>query len=182
MPRCAWRQQSWYGCPLRSSASTWLRLMQILTANHWTEPRDPSGRVRETEGAEGDCNPIGRTTISTNQTTQSSQGLNHQPKSIHGRSMVLATYVAEDGLNWHQWEGRCLALWRRDALEKEVLGGWGRSGWVGRKHYLRGKGVGDRVRGSCREDQERGQHLKCIFKKRRRRNHKTLPIGQSSQK
>ena len=58
--------------------------MQILTANHQTEPGDPNGRDRgRTEGAEGVCNTIGRT-ISTNQTTQSSQGLNHQPKSIHG--------------------------------------------------------------------------------------------------
>jgi hypothetical protein len=40
-----------------------------------------SGR---TEGAEGDCNLIRRTTISTNWTTQSSLGLNHQPKSING--------------------------------------------------------------------------------------------------
>jgi hypothetical protein len=33
--------------------------MQILTANHWTEPRDPNGRVRgDTEGAEGGCDPI----------------------------------------------------------------------------------------------------------------------------
>jgi hypothetical protein len=37
----------------------------VLTANHWTEPRDPNGRARErTAGAEVDCNPIGRT-IST---------------------------------------------------------------------------------------------------------------------
>jgi len=34
-------------------------------------------------GTEGDCTPMGRT-ISANQTPQSSQGLNHQPKSIHG--------------------------------------------------------------------------------------------------
>jgi len=32
----------------------------------------------------GVSNSIGRTTISTNLTTQSSQGLNHQPKSTHG--------------------------------------------------------------------------------------------------
>jgi hypothetical protein len=29
-------------------------------------------------------NPIGRTTISTNQNSQSSQGLNYHPKSTHG--------------------------------------------------------------------------------------------------
>jgi len=41
----------------------------MLTANHWTENWVPNGGVRErTEGAEGDCNPIGRTTISINQT------------------------------------------------------------------------------------------------------------------
>jgi hypothetical protein len=38
------------------------------------------GRI---EGVEGDCNPIGRT-ISVNWIAQSSQRLNHQPKSIHG--------------------------------------------------------------------------------------------------
>jgi hypothetical protein len=41
----------------------------MLTANHWTEHGDPNGGVRErTEGAERVCSPIGRTTISTNQT------------------------------------------------------------------------------------------------------------------
>ena len=52
------------------------RLCQILTnrdamstAKHWTERRDHSGEVRaRTIGAEGVCNLIGRTTISTNQT------------------------------------------------------------------------------------------------------------------
>jgi hypothetical protein len=45
---------------------------------------DPKGRVRgKTEGAERACNPIGRTTISTNLITPSSQGLNHQPKNTH---------------------------------------------------------------------------------------------------
>jgi hypothetical protein len=42
----------------------------------------PNGGVREmTEGAEGVCNPIGTTIISTNQTLQTSQGLNYQPRS-----------------------------------------------------------------------------------------------------
>ena len=57
----------------------------MLPANHWTEHRVPSGEVGErTEGAEGVCNHIERTTMSTNQIHQSSQGLNHQPKSTHG--------------------------------------------------------------------------------------------------
>jgi hypothetical protein len=60
--------------------------MQILTDNHRTEFCDPNGSARgKTEGAEGDCNPI-RRKISTNWTTQSSQRLNYQPESIHGRS------------------------------------------------------------------------------------------------
>jgi hypothetical protein len=41
----------------------------MLTANLWTEHRVPNGGVRErTKGAEGFSNPIGRTTIATNQT------------------------------------------------------------------------------------------------------------------
>jgi hypothetical protein len=41
--------------------------MQILTANHWTEVSVLYGRVRRRiEGAEGDGNPIGRPTVSTN--------------------------------------------------------------------------------------------------------------------
>jgi hypothetical protein len=39
--------------------------------------------MEKTEGAEGVCNPIGRTTIST-KTPQSSQGLNYQPNNTHG--------------------------------------------------------------------------------------------------
>ena len=59
--------------------------MQILTGKHWLELRDPDGRVRgRTKGAEGDGNPIGRTIVSTNYTHQCSQGLTHQPKSVHG--------------------------------------------------------------------------------------------------
>jgi len=43
--------------------------MRILTANHWTEHGDPNEGVREiTEGAEGVCSPIERTTISINKT------------------------------------------------------------------------------------------------------------------
>jgi hypothetical protein len=42
----------------------------MLAADHLTELMVPNGGVREkTEGPEGLCKPIGRTTISTNQTT-----------------------------------------------------------------------------------------------------------------
>jgi len=58
-----------YGYPLRGSARALLIQMRMLAASHWIEQGDPKGGVREkTEGAEGVCKPIGRTTISTNQT------------------------------------------------------------------------------------------------------------------
>ena len=39
----------------------------MLAASHWTEHGILNGGVREsTEGAEEDCKPIGRTTVSTN--------------------------------------------------------------------------------------------------------------------
>jgi hypothetical protein len=48
--------------------------MWMISANDWTKLRDPNGGVRErTEGAEGVCIRIGRTTVSTN---QSFQGIN----------------------------------------------------------------------------------------------------------
>ena len=57
----------------------------MLSVNHWTEHRVLNGGTREkTQGAEGICSPIGGTTISNNQTLQSSQRLNHQRKTIHG--------------------------------------------------------------------------------------------------
>lgn len=34
-----------------------------------------------------------------------------------GWFMAPDTYVTEDHLIWYQWDGRCLVLWRIDALE-----------------------------------------------------------------
>jgi hypothetical protein len=81
----------------------------MLAANHWTEHGDPNGGVRErTEGAEGVCNPIGRTTISTNQISQSSQELNHQQKSTHGGTHGSSHISNRE---WH-----CLTSMGREAL------------------------------------------------------------------
>ena len=95
----------WYICHQRTSASTWQKQMQISTANHQTEPGAPNGRVREmTEGAEGDCNPIGRATISTDRTPQNYRELNHQPKSMH-KSVHDSCYVcSRDCRVCHQWK------------------------------------------------------------------------------
>jgi hypothetical protein len=115
-----------------SSERLWLKKMQKLIANHWTEPRDHYGRVRgRTEGAERDCNLTRRVTLLTNRTLQSSQGLSHQLKGIHW-SMATITYVAENCRVWLLWEGMWLVLWRFDASEKgdtrrvrwEYVGGW----------------------------------------------------------
>ena len=87
----------------------------MYTVKHWTEHGDPNGKVRaRTVVAEGVCNPIERTTISTNKTLQSFPRLNYQPKSTEGVPMVATGYVAEDCLIWHHWEGSPLVLWKLD--------------------------------------------------------------------
>jgi hypothetical protein len=78
-------------CPFISfwqeHARSWPIHMWMLTANHQTEHVDHNGGVRRrTEEAEGVCNPIGRTTLSMNQTPpppRSSQRLKHQPMNTH---------------------------------------------------------------------------------------------------
>jgi hypothetical protein len=56
--------------------------LRMLAAYHWTEHRDPNGGVRgRTKRAEGICNPIGRTTISTNQNTYPHPSLPELPRT-----------------------------------------------------------------------------------------------------
>jgi hypothetical protein len=89
---------SWYSCLLRVSARAWQVQKQMLIANHWAEHGVPNEGTREmTEGAEGVCNPIGRTAVSTNHTPQSSQGLNYQPKSTHGRGEPWLQHICSRG-------------------------------------------------------------------------------------
>jgi hypothetical protein len=119
--------------------------MQLFAANHWTVHRDPNGEVRErTQGAEGVCNPIGRITISTKQNPQSSQGLNHQPKSTHerthGYSCICSKewpYMASIGREAHcPLKDMCPSV-------AECQGGeMGESGWVG-EHLHRSRVRGD---------------------------------------
>jgi hypothetical protein len=45
--------------------------------------------------------------------------------------MALAAYVAEDGLVWHQWEGKPWVLEGLMPQRRGMIGRWGRSGWVG---------------------------------------------------
>jgi hypothetical protein len=66
---------------------------QMLTANIWTEHRVPNRSIRErTEGTEGVHNPIGRTKISTNQTTQTSQVLIYQSR-VHMEGPKLQLHI-----------------------------------------------------------------------------------------
>jgi hypothetical protein len=69
----------------------------MLTVIYKMEHRAPNGGAREsTQGGEGVCNPIGGTTILTNQ---------YPPELLS-----LAAYVAEEGLVGHQWADRPLGL------------------------------------------------------------------------
>jgi hypothetical protein len=61
----------------------------------------PNIGVKErTQGVEGVCNPIGRTTISTKQTPKSFQGLRHQQRSTHGSNCICSR-----GCGWSGWVG-----------------------------------------------------------------------------
>ena len=91
----------------------------MLTVSYWIDHRAPNGEAREsTQGAGGICNPIGGTTIRTNQ---------YPPELVS-----LAAYESEDGLVSHQWKERpigranfiCLSTGKRQGQEVGV-GGWG---------------------------------------------------------
>jgi hypothetical protein len=61
----------WYSCLLWGYASAWQKWM--VTVSYWMEHKSPNGGAREsTQGAKEVFNPIGGTTIWTNQYPQSS--------------------------------------------------------------------------------------------------------------
>ena len=58
----------WYSCLLWGYASAWPIQKWMLTAIHWMEHKVPNEGAREsTKEAKGICNPIGGTTLWTNQ-------------------------------------------------------------------------------------------------------------------
>jgi hypothetical protein len=78
----------------------------MIAANDWTELGVSNRGVRErSEGIEWDCNPTGRTTISTNQSPKRFQGLSYQQRSTHG-----SRYICSKGWPCHA------------SMEGEVLG------------------------------------------------------------
>jgi hypothetical protein len=101
--------RAWYGCLLRGFISAWHIQRWMFSANHWTEQKVPSGVARErTEGAKGACSPIGETPIWTKQYSQSSQGLNHQPKNTHGGTHGSSYICRREWPCWTSMGGEAL--------------------------------------------------------------------------
>jgi hypothetical protein len=93
---------SWRGLARVLKVKRWM-----LSVNHFAEHRVPNRGVREgTGGVEEVCNPIGKTTISTNQNPQNSQELSYQHKSTHGYSCICS----RECVVMHQWKERSLVL------------------------------------------------------------------------
>jgi hypothetical protein len=61
----------WYSCLLWGYASAWQIQKWMLTVSYWMKHRAPNGGARESI-QEGVCNPIGGTTVWTDQYPQSS--------------------------------------------------------------------------------------------------------------
>jgi hypothetical protein len=58
----------WYSCLQWDYAGAWQTQKWMLTVSYWMEHRAPNGGARESiQGAKGICNPIGGTTLWTNQ-------------------------------------------------------------------------------------------------------------------
>jgi hypothetical protein len=91
--------------------------MQIPTAKYWIEVEDPYERVRgRIRGCEGDGNPIGRPTVSTNLDPWGFPGTKLHQRAYTGWSEPSPTYAppntyaTEKCLIWPQWEKMCLIL------------------------------------------------------------------------
>ena len=112
----------------------------MLTGNHWTECRVPDGGVGEgPKELKGFAAPW-RGSKSVNWPDPLPPGAPGDwstNKIVHMEgSMVLALYVAEDGLVGHQCEDRPLGLWEFDAPVNAMEGRWS---WVVGEHPHRGR-------------------------------------------
>ena len=131
--------------------------MQILTTKHWTEGGNPNGRVRgRIEGTEGDGNPIGRSSVSTNLDPWQLPEIKPPTKEHTWAGLKPLAHLAQDHPVWLQWESILLILWRLDAP------GWGltRGGTLSDANGMWG---GARTLGGWTW---RGQHLGCNYKKK----------------
>jgi hypothetical protein len=108
-----------YSCLLWGYAGAQQTQKWMLTVSYWMDHRVSNGGAREsTQRAKGVCNPIGGTTIWTNQ---------YPPELVS-----LAAYVSEDGLASHHWKER--PNWSCKLYLAQYRGTPGPrsgSGWVG---------------------------------------------------
>ena len=89
------------------------------------------------KGTKVDCNPIGRTTVSTNLDPSELPVTNTKSKEL-----TWATCISEDYFVCPQWERMHLIPWKLDVQGRGMLVGVnGRVGGVG-KHPLREEGIG----------------------------------------
>jgi len=76
---------AWHGCALRGPASSSLRQIQILAANHWTEFGNPHGWIRgRIKEAERESNPLGRPAVSTNPDPRELPETEPRTQNMHG--------------------------------------------------------------------------------------------------
>jgi hypothetical protein len=126
-------------CLLRSRARALQIQRQMFAANHWTKRQVPNrGHKEGAEGAEGVCNPIGETTISTNQTFSPAP-----PHELPGTKPPTKEYIWRNlWLQLHMYETMSLkgingrrGYWPCEGSMPRVGDCWGReegvSRWMG---------------------------------------------------
>ena len=125
---------SWCSCPIKDSVSICLKQRFSpfpLTQSEptiWLSPGTPMEELGEGWSCWRGLQPHRKNSI-TNQNAQSSQGLNHQPKSIHGFVHGSHYKVEENCLIWQQGGGQsCLILLWLDASVNGILEEWSRRG------------------------------------------------------
>jgi len=103
---------SWCGSSLGGPASNWPIQMWMFEAKHQAELRESSGLAgRRTRGMEGGggCNPTRRTTRA-GWTTQCSQRLDHQSRSVQGRTHGSRYLCSRERLCLTAVQGEALGL------------------------------------------------------------------------
>jgi hypothetical protein len=69
-----------------------------------------------TEGAEGITTPQEKQQYQLTGPPRAPRDETTNQRVYMDGSMAPAMSIAKDSLIWHQWEGKCLVLWRLDAL------------------------------------------------------------------
>jgi hypothetical protein len=102
-PRCS--------CFLWGYASAWQIQKWMFTVIYLMQHSVPNEGARESnQGADCSCSPIGGTSIWSSQYPQSSLGLNHQSKKIHGGTHVSSCICSSDWPSRSSMGGEALGL------------------------------------------------------------------------